>query len=179
MAMLEVEAGLVVGLCDTVQGLTEEVRRMRVASTARPNSYKTSGSAVCDANGFALIILDKCPMGQRWVLRKMVVGGVTWGTSAGGHCQIIVGGVAISPGTAPDVSLSLLNTEDGDSSGLSAGTGMPVAFKYPTGDMIVLDGNDTLAVYITGGTNGQQYLAHARLDRHFLEGPPPPYVTTR
>jgi hypothetical protein len=169
MALIELDVELLARLGEAVTQLTQEVtatRKERAASTKRPNTYKMIGSAVADSSGYALIVLDCCPQGQRWTLRKVVVGGVTWATSAAGACQIVV---TSQPNLSADSPIALFNVEDGSNSGLSAGTAMPLARSYPSDQVITLDAGDWLCVYITGGTNAQQYCTWARVDRHFLD----------
>jgi hypothetical protein len=167
---IEVDAELLLKLTDAVSSLASEVAQTKAAvvrSTARPNSYKVAGSAVADTAGNALILLDACPQGQRWVLRHLVVGGITWLTAAAGNAQVLV--TSGQPQSTPDAPVSIQNTEDATNNpGAGAGSGLPSIAFYDQGDMITLDAGDWLSVYVTGGTSTQQYSAWARLDRHFL-----------
>jgi hypothetical protein len=162
---IEVEADILVSLGSAVERLTSELAAARVASTTRPNSFKAVASTFADANGNAPIIFEACPNGQRWVLRHLVVGGVTWTTSASGHAYIF----HTTPGgpSGADAPVSIFNVIDGDTSGLAAGTGLPWARFYFEGDECVLEGGEALGVMVYGGTSGQQYVAHGRFDRHF------------
>jgi hypothetical protein len=170
MALIELDVELLARLGEAVTQLTQEVtagRKERAASTKRPNTYKMIGSAVADSSGNALIVLDACPQGQRWVLRHMVVGGITWETAAAGNAQTLV--TSQQPQLTPDAVVSLQNVEDATNNpGAGAGTGLPAIALYDQGDMITLDAGDWLCVYIYGGTSAQQYVATARVDRHFL-----------
>jgi hypothetical protein len=169
MLDLEVDAELLVKLGQAIDTLTAEVKQTRVASTVRPNTYRMAGSALADTAGNALIVLDSCPQGQRWVVRHCVIGGVTWATTAAGNGLLLLMG---SPPGNPDAPISITNVVDATNNpGAGAGTGLPSIAFYDEGDMIVMGQGDWLCVYVYGGTATQQYMATARVDRHFLADP--------
>jgi hypothetical protein len=172
MLDLEIDADLLLRIGDALDAVVKETTSTRRAiqdSTTRANTYKMVGSATADTAGNALIVLDSCPQGQRWVVRKVVVGGVTWATTAAGNALLLV---TSSPPANVDAPISLVNVEDATNNpGAGAGTGLPSIAFYDEGDMIVLAPNEWLCVYVYGGTSTQVYMATARVDRHFLADP--------
>jgi hypothetical protein len=173
MLDLEIDADLLLRIGDALDAVVKETvstRRAIQDSTTRANTYRMYGSATADTSGNALIVLDACPQGYRWVVRHVVVGGVTWETTAAGNAQLLV--TSSPPTNNVDGPVSLANVVDATNNpGASAGTGLPSIAFYDEGDMIVLQPGEWLCVYVYGGTSAQQYVATARVDRHALTDP--------
>ena len=172
MLDLEIDADLLLRIGDALDAVVKETTTTRRAiqdSTTRANTYRMYGSATADTSGNALIILDACPQGYRWVVRHVVVGGVTWATAAAGNALLLT---TSSPPANADAPVSLQNVVDATNNpGAGAGTGLPSIAFYDEGDMIVLQAGEWLCVYVYGGTSTQQYVATARVDRHLLADP--------
>ena len=172
MLDIELDADLLIKLGDAIGSVATEVKGMRgdiAASTTRANTYRMYGGAAADTAGNALITLDSCPQGQRWVVRHVVIGGITWATAAAGNALLLT---TSSPPANPDAPISIVNVVDATNNpGAGAGTGLPSIAFYDEGDMIVLQPGEWLCVYVYGGTSTQLYMATARVDRHSLAGP--------
>lgn len=113
----------------------------------RTRPLSLSATAVADATGTALLVFSPVPQGEQWDLYRLVTGGATWGTTTGSAVAYTTSGV---PQEAPGLT-SVID---------EAATLPNVAF-YLAGQAPLFAG-EALAVSVTGGTAGQQYLAHAQ-----------------
>lgn len=135
------------------EALAESFGRVEqaVQLLARPSSVPLSplvASAIADASGNAIIAFDPVPRGEHWELRRLVVGGDTWGTTAAGTAVVYAtsGQLTSTPplGAVIDQAAAL-----------------PAVAFYLV-DQASLTGGEQLVVAITGGTADQQYLAVAK-----------------
>ena len=114
----------------------------------RTRSLSLSATAIADATGTALLVFSPVPQGEQWDLYRLVIGGATWATAAAGSA------VAYTTSGVPQGAPGLTSVID------EAVTLPDVAF-YLAGQAPLFAG-EALAVSVTGGTVGQQYLAHAQ-----------------
>ena len=116
-----------------------------------PRPLPLSAAAVADANGNAVLAFDACSQGETWDLRRLVVGGATWGTAAAGTAVAYkTTGFALSAPALTDV--------------VDQAPALPNVAFYLDGQ-VTLTGGEKLVVAVEGGTPGQQYLASAHFTR--------------
>jgi hypothetical protein len=147
-------------LGDVIAGLTRHIGNigdMLAASTMRPRLVRITGMATADAAGNALIVMDPCPQGSAWDLFQIVIGGVTWATTAAGAAIVFT---ASSPPASPDTPVALWNVED------EAPT-LP-NLSYYMEHQVELRPAEALCALVTGATTGQQYAMKARFLAHTL-----------
>lgn len=136
------------------EALGESLGRLELAVglLSRPGHVCLSplvASAVANASGAAILNFDPVPRGERWELRRLIVGGVTWGTTAAGSAVVYK---TSGPLTSSPPLGAVLD---------QAATLPAVAFYLV--EQAVLVGGEMLAVAVTGGTASQQYLAVAQV----------------
>lgn len=118
-------------------------------STRAARYLSTDGQGTCDTNGYAVIQLNGPQIGRRWVVRCVLVGGLTWGTTAAGSAVLVVQSQA--PST--DMQPPLVNCND------QTGT-LPNKAFYGHGEVVVGQ-MQRLWLVVTGGTSTQVYAATA------------------
>jgi len=152
-------------LASEVRGLRADQERMRRREIKRarvPQTVRLQGSGICPTPTAPFGINFGGPdSGFFWIVRRIVVGGLTWATSASGSAEFYVTGLAGLPGVA--------------SSGIGTAAGvralsdlidqvgsMPAAKFYGNSQVPVL-ANESLVVVVAGGTAGQQYVASTNI----------------
>ena len=118
------------------------------ASSARPTVVPIIASATADANGNALLAFPPVSSDRYHNLRRLVVGGVTWGTAAEGSAVVFIdaGGT-----NTPDVAVPLSQV-------VWSFSALPSVETFEESEILVAGGY-SLQLQITGGTSGQQYIA--------------------
>jgi len=153
--------GLEVGrLCDANDDAAAERRRREMLRARVPADVRfiTTG-IVPGAAPRSLLTVGGPEAGYFWLVRRIVVGGLTWKTSAQGTVEVYVTGLAGNVGsvtTGPIVSaLSLGDVVD-------AFATMPHAANY-TSHQIIVQESENLSVVIDGGSGSQQYVMAAQV----------------
>lgn len=125
-------------------------RLAQQAGLLQPTSINIGETDTCPSTGTLVLDLGGPAQGQLWDLRRLVVGGATRATSAGGTADVYVSAAPKStmPGPLLDwvdeaITMPLMATYGASEVGL----------RYP----------ERLFVVILGGTNTQQYTASARI----------------
>jgi len=154
---LDIGIAAIARLEDSVTELTKVAAAQRdalVASSTRPRSIRSVGQATADASGNAVIALDMCSVGMQMVVRSIVIGGLTWATTAAGSAVIVVATSAPSP----DLAVPLGQVRD-------YATTLPwVAFYEGAAPLVPVNQSESIYVVVTGGTSGQVYVAAAQYD---------------
>jgi hypothetical protein len=148
-------------LASEVRGLRADQERMRRREIKRarvPQTVRLQGSGICPTPTAPFGINFGGPdTGFFWIVRRIIVGGLTWTTSAAGTGEVYVTGLAGLPGVA--------SSGAGTAAGIraladlidQAGT-LPNKAFYGNSQVPVL-ANESLVVVVNGGTAGQQYVA--------------------
>lgn len=103
-----------------------------------------------NSSGDALLTFDAVSQGERWDLYRLVVGGVTWATTAAGSA--VVYRTTSTATTSPSLTAVIDN----------AATLPNIAFYLD--NQAPLQSGEKLVVYVSGGTSGQQYIASAQFN---------------
>lgn len=147
---LDIFAGLKAGFGDLAAALRQE-RLDRLALV--PIDADPGASDVMPAAGNLALNLGGPVPGRIWLLRQLVVGGLTWGTVAAGTAEAY--GTALPPlQTASGRQLSDL---------ADAFSALPGVHFY-TSRQVVLRNPQRLVVVVVGGTSGQTYQAAANVE---------------
>jgi hypothetical protein len=149
-------------LTRTIQAEAEE----RARSTSRPRPLDLAASKVADASGNCILAFESCPQGQWWALRRLVVGGVTYSTTASG-AAVVFKSTASAAAYNADADVALFNVVDAT----LAPTNSPlpsVAFYDGDAHLITLSPNEKICIRIYSGTASQQYAANAAFDIYQL-----------
>ena len=151
---LSAELALSIGrLDDSTKRLAKFLDARRGAT---PADLRLSASAAYPASGTLVLNLGSPDQGTVWILRRLVVGGVTPGTAAAGAADVYVGAVANISGQNPG-SLELVDWVDRASS-------LPLVGWY--GDrQVVVKAEEILWLNITAGTAAQLYVAAAQVQQ--------------
>jgi len=133
---------------------TQRMRKQLDASrTVQPVLFRAQGRTTVDSNGYGFFRINPRPaIGHVWEVRSLVVGGVTWGTTAAGTCEVYISGMDLE--LLVDASPPLTDLID-------QATSLPLPSFYSTGQFTVRP-PEQIAVRIVGGTSGQEYVATAR-----------------
>jgi hypothetical protein len=129
-----------------------ETARARVPIDARLITVGTGS----DAADLLLSVGGPDP-GFYWLLRRLVIGGLLWDTTAAGDAEVYITGLSFPMGSAgllPAGTLGLSDLVD------HAAT-LPNIAYYSTHHMIV-QANENLVALIGGATNAQQYVMAAQ-----------------
>lgn len=130
--------------------LTDELAQQRRDREARkPLFVYQSDSCIIPASGNGHMGWAGPASGRIWLLRRLVVGGISWGTSAAGSCEVYV--VAM-PGVNVAALRPLNNLVDEAAS-------LPNKAPY-SNEQIVVRHNEGIHLVIVGGTVAQQYVAN-------------------
>jgi len=128
-------------------------KTLDAARSMQPVLFRAQGRTTVDSNGYGFFRLNPHPaMGHVWEIRSLVVGGVTWGTTAAGTCEVYASAMDLR--LMVDASPPLTDLVD-------QATALPLPAFYGTGQF-TLSGGEILSVRIIGGTSGQEYVATAR-----------------
>lgn len=119
-----------------------------------PLDVRIPKSSTIPASGIDYIDLGAPPQGQRWLVRSIVVGGLTQATAALGQADVYVS-------ASKPTSLSLADWHD------STGTGntLPAIAFYDGRNLVVMP-PEHLYIVITNGTPTQQYLTCASIEQY-------------
>lgn len=121
----------------------------------QPYAFRLAATATAPASGFVVLNLIGPPIGEVWHVRKIVVGGMTRTTVANGSADVIVSATDISAAT----SLAQLGLADE----VDFTPTLPnKAFYDPR--MVPVRYPERIFVCISGGTNGQVYVANVTVE---------------
>lgn len=135
-----------------------EIKRARI-----PAPVRLQGSGVCPTPTASFGIGFGGPdPGFFWTVRRVVVGGFQWGTTAAGSAELYVTGLAglagvIHSGTGSVASVRALNDL------VDQAATLPSKGFY-SNEQIIVQANESLVIVIVGGTAGQQYSASAQVN---------------
>jgi hypothetical protein len=167
---LEVVAGLSLELGrlnDRYERDRLEERRQREAMRARvPMDVRFQASGICPTPTARFGLNIGGPdVGFYWLIRRLVVGGVTFKTVAAGSAEIYVTALAGQQGAAsfgPIVAGLALS----DMADQFASLPTPAGRGFYSNRQMVIQENENLVVLIDTGTAGQQYVAAAQVEVH-------------
>lgn len=153
------ELDLLAGLKITLSSIREEMERNRVDRARRdiqaraaetPRLVRLNGAVVIPAGGFAWIPLNfRGPdSGHFWMVRQIVIGGLTPITAAAGRADVFVSAQDFTNSTL--AAVGLLDWRD-------QATALPLVGPYGKGEMYV-KADEYLQIAISNGTPGQQYV---------------------
>jgi hypothetical protein len=136
----------------------QEMRRRNQLRTQVPIDYKPKANCLIPASGNPTAMGFGGPeAGFYWLVRRLVVGGLTWGTSAAGTAEVYV--------TASESIAVLRGLTDLVDEASGATPAIPSVAFY-TGHQIKLEPREKLYVVIVGGTPAQQYAGNAQIEVH-------------
>lgn len=157
-AQLEVMGALSLQLGRLNDHHDAERDRLRQRKRLIPMDFDASAAGVFPAAGVLVLPLGQPSQGRLWEVRNWSCGGVTWGTAAVGSATL--GGTGAygrftggSQGQAASASPPTQEVQD-------AFATLPAVHQIGTRQIVVNPG-ETLCAVVSGGTNGQQYVAHA------------------
>lgn len=144
---------------DTATAL-EALRRREIARARMPQVVRIQGSAIVPTPTAPVgINLGGPDPGFMWVVRRIIVGGLAWSTTAAGTAEVYVTGLAGAQGVA--------SSGQGSVAGVRAladlvdqSATLPNKAFYGDSQLVVL-ANESLVVVVATGTAGQQYVASA------------------
>ena len=166
------ELDLDLGFADVMIGLKAELSKMndrnarmdehrrREAARARvPSMVRMFSSATIPAAAPRTgISLDGPSAGFYWMLRRLIVGGVTWKTTAAGTAEVYVTGLGGAVGQAVTGAMV---------SGLALSDMVDQAYTLPlrayySDQQVMVQENENLVIVIDSGTAAQQYVVTAQ-----------------
>jgi hypothetical protein len=161
MASLSVELGRMNDRAD--DAARAEKRRRDLLRTRTPIDVRLFSSGICPTPTANFgISLDGPDPGFYWHVRRIVVGGVTWATTAAGSAEIYITaltglrGIAATGGVASIRSLTDLVDQTAT---------LPYKQYYATHQLYVQPGENLIGVIVTG-TAAQQYIMAAQVEVH-------------
>ena len=135
----------------------QEMRRRNQLRTQVPIDYKPKANCIIPASGNPTAMGFGGPeAGFYWLVRRLVVGGLTWGTSAAGTAEVYV--------TASEVTAVLRGLTDLVDEASGATPAIPRGLLLRAPDQARAP--EKLYVVIVGGTIGQQYAGNAQIEVH-------------
>lgn len=163
---IDLEAGLSLNigrLAESADKLDRVARAMRAREIERarePFTVRLLTSGVCPTPTvpFGLQFGGPDP-GFYWNVRRIVVGGLTWTTTANGTAEVYITGLAAAPGAAASGAGSVAAVRSLSDLVDQAAT-LPSKGFYGNGEMVV-EANESLVIVVNTGTAGQQYTAAA------------------
>jgi hypothetical protein len=139
--------GVELDLASAVQKLTDAFNSWlameREYQRNGPVPVQLRGNVTAPASGSAFMDLGGPANGRLWIVRRLIVQGLTWGTTAAGYCNIHA--------TSLNNQLALGGQDIVDNS-----TALPNKSFY-SGWQVVLVNPQRLMVEIVGGTSAQIY----------------------
>lgn len=144
-----------------IERLGAHALRARELDRARqPFSARIQASAVCPSPSVNFGLNFGGPdAGFYWVVRRLVVGGLTWSTTAAGTAEIYVTGLAGAAGTSTSGAGSIAAIRS-LSDLVDESAALPNKAFYGSEELIVQP-NESLVAVVVGGTASQQYVAAA------------------
>lgn len=133
---------------DELQSLDGHTHALASSRESAPKRIPLDATSTADASGNALLVFDRVPQGESWDLYRLVVGGVQWSTAAAG--------TAVVYRTSSQASTTPSLTQVFDEA-----TSLPNVSFYLAKQVSLIAG-ESLVVYVSGGTTGQQYVASAQ-----------------
>lgn len=132
---------------------TREIARARVPSVVR---IQNSGIIPTPTAAFG-INMGGPDSGFEWVVRRIVVGGLTWSTTAAGTAEVYVTGLGAQWGTSAGGSGTAAGVRSLADLVDQAST-LPNKAFYGRDELVVKE-NESLVIVILSGTAAQQYVA--------------------
>lgn len=148
-------------LAQSIDKLDGSARRSREIARARvPFPVRLTASGVCPTPTAAFALnLGGPDAGFFWVVRRIVVGGLTWSTTAAGTAEVYVHGFAGGPGGITSGAGSVAGVRALSDLVDQAGS-LPNKAFYST-EQVIVQPNESLSVVVLTGTAAQQYVAAA------------------
>lgn len=163
---LEVVANLSVALDRMTQDNERRWNQMRKMNAARsrvPVDVRFFGSGVCPAGGASFAItIDGPQAGFYYLVRRVLCGGLTWSTAAGGAAEFYSSAMTGALGGAG--TGGLVNSRPLTDIFDEAGT-LPYKQFYSNHQVVVQPAESPMAI-IVGGTAGQQYVFAIQVEVH-------------
>lgn len=155
--------GLVAELCaklDLHIGSTDKLAKAvaRQKPPSQPVFGRTAGAGLF-VTGLPLVIsfpLKGPDQGHFWYVRSIVVGGLSPTVAAAGRADVYISAAGLGGVTPSLAAIGLADWRD-------QSIALPNVSFYGTGEM-PLRLNEELFVVVTGGTNGQQYVAAVQFE---------------
>jgi hypothetical protein len=140
--------------------LTDELREQRqLALDSKPIDYRNSAVGAFPSSGNLGLDLGGPALGRLWLVRRVIVAGLTWGTTAAGTAEVYVGGTTPQL-AASSRDITMLTDES---------AALPNKAFYSNRQMPVQHGERVIAVVI-GGTSTQQYVATIQAEDYSVAG---------
>lgn len=136
------------------------IRLREIERARQPQNVRLQGSGVCPTptTPFGINFGGPDP-GFYWNVRRIIVGGLTWTTTAAGSVEVYVTGLAGAQGVPSSGAGSVASIRS-LSDLVDQNATMPTKGFYGVGELSVL-ANESLVVVVNTGTAGQQYSASA------------------
>lgn len=128
-----------------------ETQRARVPSIVR---LQNSGVIPSPTVPFG-IAFGGPDAGFEWVIRRIVVGGLTWTTTAAGTAEVYVTGLGTQSGTTSAGGIAAVRSL---SDLVDQAASLPNKAFYGREELVIKE-NESLVVVINGGTAAQEYVA--------------------
>lgn len=136
------------------------IRRREIARARVPQFVRIQGSGICPTPTAPFgINLGGPDPGFYWVVRRIVVGGLAWSTTAAGTAEVYVTGLAGAQGVASSGTGSVAGVR-ALADLVDQASALPNKALYGNGQIQVL-ANESLVVVVATGTQAQQYVASA------------------
>lgn len=128
---------------------TRRLERIAAGPSPQPSFVKPAGTALADANGFAVVDLGGPDMGYRWEVLRWIVSGSTVGTDATGVADLYVTATALAAAA--------------ENAALTPSDWMDHAFEIPLNgfyshDQITMVYPERAVVVFSTATEAQQYV---------------------
>jgi len=150
---------VVAGFGAKIGDLTDELRRTRQSRIdSLPVDYRRVGQGIVPSGGGTIVIgLGSPPPGHLWLIRRIIVGGVTWGTAAAGTAEVYI--VAL-PSSQIAISRDLGALVD-------EAAAMPNKAYYSNRQLVAVN-PESVHVVIVNGTASQQYVATIQAEDYVI-----------
>lgn len=131
--------------------LTDSIERdraeRRAALARRPVNHRSPVSLAYPASGNLALDMGGPSQGRVWLVRRVVVGGITWGTVAAGTAELYISALPSN----------LLATERPMNELIDQAASLPLRAFYSNEQAVVAQ-NERLVLVVVGGTAAQQYV---------------------
>lgn len=160
---IDIDLGLYLStLADEITGIRTDLHEEREIERARvPTFFRLQNSGIIPTPTAPLGMNFGGPSaGYEWIIRGIIVGGLTWGTTAAGTAEVYITGLGSMAGTSSS-SVGSVAAVRAISDLVDQSSTLPNKAFYGRDEMIVKE-NESISVVIVGGTAGQQYSSALR-----------------
>ncbi len=146
---------LMAGLKASIGDLAAQTRRANQLKLASiPIDYRRVNNVIIPTpTAAAGIGLGGPQQGRVWLVRRIIVSGLTWGTAAAGTAEFYAGAIP-----------SMLAASTRDASLLMDESAFIPNKAFYSNRQVVIKSPETLHIVIVGGTAGQQYIASSQIE---------------